>query len=149
MNPERVEETQDRTRLVNTRRTDGPSGNCVVVVIQIRCPKRHVSREYRISQGQGKESTARKKQKPEQAVAREPAHPQSVSDRELSIKKQPTGPHPSRPNDVLLEQLPLSELELSFLREGRREKLSCRSLPVERSWWAKCMSRGHLRLLEG
>lgn len=110
MNPERVEETQDRTRLVNIRRTDGPSGNCVVVVIQIRCPKRHVSREYRISQDQGKESTARKKQKAEQAVAREPAHPQSVSDRELSIKKQPTGPHPSRPNDVLLEQLPLSEL---------------------------------------
>lgn len=63
MNPERAEETQGLTRSVNTRRTDGPSGNCVVMVIEIRCPKLHVSREYRISQGQGKESAARKKQR--------------------------------------------------------------------------------------
>lgn len=80
----------------------------------------YVSREYRISPAQGINSKGTE-QRAEQAAPGEPTHPRAVSDRELSIKKQPTGPHPGRPDDVLLEQLPLSKLELCCLRRGCRK----------------------------
>lgn len=114
----------------------------MVKIVGIRSSRFHVSRECR-SLGCGRYERAAASSS-EQTVESQHIHTVTVG-RESQHQEATHRIRPNRPNDVELGELPLSELFAAELKA----RPHCRSRLVERSWRAKCISDGHLRLLEG
>ena len=79
--------------LVNTRRTGGPSGNCYGrgsrnPIVEIARLTARTGSPQRRETTLGTDRGQKQKNRTQQAAAGEPTHPQPVSDREVSIKKQ-------------------------------------------------------------
>lgn len=135
------EEIRAALRQPTMKRTDGPSGACV----EIRLFNFHISRGIPDAVGQQINSEPRSKNQNKQPEESRLIR-RVYSIRRSASRSNPNGLTPTGQMTYNASSYPCLS---SACAKASEKQLSCRSGPVERSLWAKCISGGHLGPLEG